>query len=150
MNIGVILRNHVLLTALAGWFIAQILKVLIDLIREHKVNWGLFFSVGGMPSSHSALVTSTAMAAGLYTGFDSPIFAIAVTIAMVVVYDATGVRRQAGMQAQTINVIVEELLQGHPISEQHLREVLGHTPLEAISGVLLGLLVASLMWLGWH
>jgi len=147
MNLGGILQNHVLLTAMAGWFIAQVLKVPVNFLREHTWNWALFFAAGGMPSSHSALVTSTAMGAGLHYGFDSPIFAVAVALAMVVVYDATGVRRQAGIQAQTINILVEELLQGHPISEQHLREALGHTPLEAMGGVLLGLLTATVLWL---
>ena len=150
MNLGGILQNHVLLTAIAGWFIAQVLKVPVNYLRERKWNWALFFAAGGMPSSHSALVTSTAMGAGLNYGFNSPIFAVAVALAMIVVYDATGVRRQAGMQAQTINILVEELLQGHPISEQHLREVRGHTPLEAMGGVLIGLVTATCLWLVWR
>jgi acid phosphatase family membrane protein YuiD len=150
MNLGGILQNHVLLTAIAGWFIAQLLKVPVNYLRERKWNWALFFAAGGMPSSHSALVTSTAMGAGLNYGFNSPIFAVAVALAMIVVYDATGVRRQAGMQAQTINILVEELLQGHPISEQHLREALGHTPLEAMGGVLIGLVTATGLWLLWR
>jgi acid phosphatase family membrane protein YuiD len=150
MNLGGILQNHVLLTAIAGWFIAQVLKVPVNYLRERKWNWALFFAAGGMPSSHSALVTSTAMGAGLNYGFNSPIFAVAVALAMIVVYDATGVRRQAGMQAQTINILVQELLQGHPISEQHLREALGHTPLEAMGGVLIGLVTATGLWLLWR
>ncbi len=150
MNLGSILQNHVLWTAMAGWFVAQALKVPIDTLREHRWNWALFFAAGGMPSSHSCLVTSTAAAVGLHVGFDNPLFAVAVALAMVVVYDATGIRRQAGMQAQTINILVDELLKGHPISEQHLREVLGHTPLEALGGVLLGLALAIGLWLWWH
>jgi hypothetical protein len=102
-----------------------------------------------MPSSHSALVTATALAAGLHTGFDSPVFAVAVAMAMVVVYDATGIRRQAGMQARQINILVDELLKGHPIREHQLREVLGHTPLEAFGGVLLGLAMATGLWFLW-
>ncbi len=150
MNLGAIFQNHVLLTGLTGWLIAQLLKTPIDFLKSRHWNWALFFAAGGMPSSHSALVTCTAMAAGLYYGFDSPVFAVATTLAMIVVYDATGIRRQAGMQAQKINILVEELLQGHPISEEHLREVLGHTPLEAMGGVLLGLAVALGMWSLWH
>ena len=150
MNFNNILQNHVLWTGLAGWLLAQILKIPIDTIREHRWNWALFFTAGGMPSSHSCLVTSTAMAVGLHVGFDTPLFAVAVALAMVVVYDATGVRRQAGIQAQTINILVEELLKGHPISEQRLREVLGHTPLEVMGGVLLGMLVAVGLWLLWR
>jgi uncharacterized protein len=149
MNLGHILQNHVLLTGLASWILAQALKIPIDLFQNRHWNWALFFAAGGMPSSHSALVTSTAMAVGLHYGFDNPIFGVATALAMVVVYDATGIRRQAGMQAQKINILVEELLKGHPISQEHLREVLGHTPLEALGGVLLGLAVAVGLWFWW-
>ena len=150
MNLAPILQNHILWTAMVGWVLAQVLKVPIDSLREHRWNWALFFAAGGMPSSHSALVTSTAAAVGLYIGFDSPVFAVAVALAMVVVYDATGVRRQAGKQAEKINILVEELLKGHPINEEHLREAIGHTPLEAMGGVLLGLLAAVGMWFLLH
>jgi acid phosphatase family membrane protein YuiD len=150
MNIGTLIQNHVLWTGMAGWFLAQVLKIPVDFIQEHRWNWALIFAAGGMPSSHSCLVTSTAMAVGLHYGFDNPLFAVAVALAMVVVYDATGVRRQAGMQAQKINILVEELLKGHPINEQQLREVIGHTPLEALGGVLLGLVVAVVLWLWWR
>ena len=149
MNIGPLIHNHVLWTGMAGWFLAQVLKIPVDFIREHHWNWALIFAAGGMPSSHSCLVTSTALAVGLHYGFDNPLFAVAVALALVVVYDATGVRRQAGMQAQKINVLVEELLKGHPINEQQLREVIGHTPLEALGGVLLGLIIAVGLWLWW-
>jgi acid phosphatase family membrane protein YuiD len=150
MNIGALLQNHVLWTGMVGWLLAQVLKIPVDYIRERHWDWALFFAAGGMPSSHSCLVTSTAAAVGLHIGFDTPLFAVAVAFAMVVVYDATGVRRQAGMQAKKINILVEELLKGHAINEQHLREVIGHTPLEAIGGVLLGLAVAVGLWLGWR
>ena len=147
MNFDALFQNHVLLTGMAGWILAQILKIPVDYFRERRWNWALFFAAGGMPSSHSCLVTSTALGVGLHYGFDSPLFAVAVALALVVVYDATGVRRQAGMQARKINILVEELLKGHPINEQHLREVIGHTPLEALGGVLLGLIVAVGLWL---
>ena len=150
MNLQPILVNHVLWTTLAAWFMAQVLKLPLAYLRTHRWNWALLVSAGGMPSSHSALVTATAHAVGLYAGFDSPVFALAVAIAMVVIYDATGIRRQAGMQAQKINILVEELLQGHPISDRHLREVLGHTPIEALGGVLLGLAVSQLLWFFLH
>jgi acid phosphatase family membrane protein YuiD len=150
MSFSILLQNHILWTGMAGWFLAQVIKVPIDSIREHRWNWALIFAAGGMPSSHSCLVTSTAMAVGLHIGFDSPLFAVAVALAMVVVYDATGVRRQAGMQAQKINILVEELLKGHPVNDQTLREVIGHTPLEALGGVLLGLVVAVGLWLWWR
>ena len=150
MNLDLLLQNHVLWTGMTGWFLAQVLKIPLDYLRERRWNWALILAAGGMPSSHSALVTSTAAAVGLHIGFDSPVFAVAVAFAMVVVYDATGVRRQAGMQAKKINILVEELLKGHAINEQHLREVIGHTPLEAIGGVLLGIAVALGMWFWWR
>jgi acid phosphatase family membrane protein YuiD len=150
MNIGPLIQNHVLWTGMVGWFLASVLKIPVDFIRERRWNWALFFTTGGMPSSHSCLVTSTAMAVGLHYGFDTPLFAVALTLALVVVYDAMGVRRQAGKQAQKINVLVEELLKGHPINEKHLLEAIGHTPLEALSGVLLGLTVAVSLWLWWR
>jgi len=145
-----LLENHILWTALAAWFLAQALKIPLDFFRSRHWDWALFFAAGGMPSSHSALVISTALACGLHAGFDSPVFALAVAMALVVVYDATGVRRQAGMQAKKINVMVEELLKGHPISQKQLLEVIGHTPLEAIGGILLGLGVATGLWLLWR
>jgi acid phosphatase family membrane protein YuiD len=94
-------------------------------------------------------MTATTLAIGLYYGFDSPIFALGVAITMIVTYDAAGVRQQAGIHAQRINIIVEELLKGHPINEIDLREVLGHTPLEVTGGILLGLVVAISQWLIW-
>jgi uncharacterized protein len=150
MNLGPLLQNHVLWTGMAGWVLAQVLKVPFDLFKERRWNWATFFAAGGMPSSHSALVTSTAAAVGLHIGFDSPVFAVAVAIAMVVVYDATGVRRQAGKQAEKINILVEELLKGHAINQEHLREAIGHTPLEALGGVVLGLVVAFGLWFLWR
>jgi acid phosphatase family membrane protein YuiD len=149
MNLDPLIQNHALLTGLVGWFLAQVLKIPVDFIRERHWNWALFFAAGGMPSSHSCLVTSTAMAVGLHNGFNNPLFAVAAALAMVVVYDATGVRRQAGMQARKINILVEELLKGHQINEQQLREVIGHTPLEALGGVVLGLVIAIGFWFWW-
>ena len=150
MIFDALLQNHVLWTGIAGWLLASLLKTPVERIRKHHWNWALFFTTGGMPSSHSCLVTSTAMAVGLHTGFGTPVFAVAFVLAAVVVYDATGVRRQAGIQARKINILVEELLKGHPINEKHLLEALGHTPLEALGGVLLGLAVAVGLWFWWR
>jgi hypothetical protein len=150
MDLSPILQNHSLWSALAALMMAQLLKLPMEWLLNKRWNWGVMVSMGGMPSSHSALITAAAYSIGLHNGFDNPAFTVAVAIAMIVVYDATGVRRQAGMQAQKINILVEELLKGHPISEQQLREVLGHTPLEAIGGILLGLIVATGMWFIWH
>ncbi len=141
-----LLRNYVLICGVIAWFIAQTVKVPIEYLRERKWNWSLLFHAGGMPSSHSALVTAVAYACGLFFGFETPEFAIAVTLAVVVIYDATGIRRQAGKHAELINAMINDMASGHPLKEEQLREVLGHTPLEALAGVLLGLVVAQLGW----
>lgn len=138
--------NHVLGDVLTAWLLAQFLKVPIHYFKTKQLKWALFFSVGGMPSSHSALVTAGALSVGLNEGFNTSLFAVALTLAMVVVYDSMGIRRQAGFHAQQINMLVEELLSGHPISDKRLKEVLGHTPREVIGGVILGLLIPLLFY----
>jgi len=150
MNPLAVLQNHVLLSALAAWGLAQGLKIPLDYFQTRRWNWALLLSVGGMPSSHAALVVAVAHAIGLYEGFGTPLFGLAVVVCMVVIYDATGIRRQAGIHAQTINILVDELLRGHPVSEKQLREVLGHTPLEALGGFILGLVVTQLLWFLWR
>lgn len=145
-----LLNNPVFITALIGWFLSGFLKIPIDYAVTKKWNWGLWFSPGGMPSSHATMVTCTMLSTGLYAGFDTPVFAVAFTVMMIVVYDAAGVRRQAGYHAKKINKIIEELFAGHPISEDQLKEVLGHTPRQVVAGVVLGLVIALLVWLFWH
>jgi hypothetical protein len=142
--------NHVLIAALTAWSIAQIVKVPLEYFQTRSWNWALLFRAGGMPSSHSALVTAIAHGTGLFGGFDQPVFALAIALAMVVVYDATGIRRQAGMHAALINAMISDLASGHPLKEEQLREVLGHTPMEALGGVILGILVAQLAWFIWR
>ncbi len=149
MNSLALFQNRVLIAALIAWALAQIIKIPLDFFRTRRWNWALLFTTGGMPSSHSALMTATTHAIGLYYGFATPMFALAVAITMVVVYDAANVRRQAGIHAQRINIIFDELLRGHPINEKDLREVLGHTPLEVAGGILFGLVVATGQWLIW-
>lgn len=149
MNFGAILQNKALIAGLTAWFIAQVIKIPLDYFRTRKWNWALIFTSGGMPSSHSSLMTATTLAIALYYGWDHPAFALGVAITMIVTYDAAGVRQQAGIHAQRINVLFEELLKGHPISDKDLREVLGHTPLEVTGGILLGIVVAMGQWLFW-
>ncbi|MEA4910460.1 MAG: divergent PAP2 family protein [Chloroflexi bacterium] len=142
--------NRMLIAGLAAWFLAQFLKVPIDWMVNRRFIWTLWFSPGGMPSSHSALMTGTTTAIGLYTGFNTATFALAFAITMVVIYDAAGVRRQAGLHAQKLNLLINELLSGHPISEQRLKEVLGHTPREVVGGISLGIIVPVFIWAIWH
>jgi acid phosphatase family membrane protein YuiD len=144
-----LLSNYVLIAGLVAWSLAQIVKVPLEYIQTHKWNWALLLRAGGMPSSHAALVTAIGYATGLFEGFDKPVFALAVALAMVVVYDATGIRRQAGKHAELINAMINDLASGHPLKEEQLREVLGHTPLEALGGVILGLVTAQLAWILW-
>jgi uncharacterized protein len=149
MNWEAIFQNKILIISLTAWSIAQVLKVPLEYFRTRKWNWAMLLAAGGMPSSHSALMVSATLALGLYQGFDDPIFALGVAITMIVTYDAAGIRRQAGMHAERINLLFDELLHGHIWSEKDLREVIGHTPLEVVGGILLGLLVAAVMWVRW-
>jgi len=142
-----IFSNHILIPALIAWSLAQTIKVPLEYLSTRRWNWALLFSVGGMPSSHSALVAATAHAVGLHVGFDSPLFALAVVVAIVVIYDATGIRRQAGKHAEIINTMINDLAMGHPLKGEQLREVLGHTPIQVLAGTLLGLAIAQLDWM---
>jgi uncharacterized protein len=141
-----ILTNYILWAALTAWSLAQVIKVPLEFIRTRRWNFALLFSAGGMPSSHSALVAATAHGIGLKEGFHTPLFALAVAFAMIVIYDATGIRRQAGRHAALINAMISDLTSGHPLKEEHLREVLGHTPLQALMGTLMGLAIAQMAW----
>jgi acid phosphatase family membrane protein YuiD len=149
MNWEAIFQNKILIISLTAWGIAQTLKVPLEYFRTRRWNWAMLLAAGGMPSSHSALMVSATLALGLYLGFDDPLFALGVAITMIVTYDAAGIRRQAGMHAERINLLFDELLHGHIWSEKDLREVIGHTPLEVAGGILLGLLVAMVMWMRW-
>ena len=142
-------QNVVLIAALTAWWIAQIIKVPLEYLHSKKWDWALLFSAGGMPSSHSALVAGATHAIGLYSGFNSPLFALAFAFSMIVIYDATGIRRQAGKHAEIINQMITDLASGHPLKEETLREVLGHTPLQAFMGTLLGLVTAQIFWFLW-
>jgi uncharacterized protein len=143
-----IITNRCLMAGFIAWLAAQLIKFPLEYLLHHEWNWHLLISAGGMPSSHSALVTGTTVAIGLTEGFNSPLFALALVLSAIVVYDATGVRRQAGDQARVLNLMIEELLTGHPLAEKELKEVLGHTPREVVAGTALGIIVAILMTRG--
>jgi len=138
--------NPVLISALAAMLAAQILKVPFDYLANRRINWRVMNNAGGMPSSHSALLVAATLSIGLFEGFGSALFGLAVAITMVVLYDAAGVRREAGMHAQRINLIFQEVLQGHPITDARLKEVLGHSPFEVLVGTILGLITALIVW----
>lgn len=140
-----ILHNQILLTAIVSWALAQLIKIGIELIRTHRINWQLIFATGGMPSSHSSLVVALATATGLRQGFDSPLFAIATVLAFVVLYDAQGIRRQAENQARIINRMLQNVENAGIKVDKNLKELLGHTPIQVVGGTILGIIVALIM-----
>ena len=138
-------KESVLVTSILSWFIAQVLKVISTLIQNKKLDFRRFVGAGGMPSSHSSFVTSLAVAVGLTVGFESIEFAICTVFALVVMYDAAGVRRAAGQQARILNRLVEDWEKSDfSSSDKHLKELLGHTPKEVFVGAILGATIAIL------
>ena len=145
-----IVTNKILMSGVVGWAAAQVLKTLIFLIVNKKLQLERLFGDGGMPSGHSATVSAVALSAGLECGFASPIFAVAMIMAIVVMHDAAGVRLETGKQAKVLNEMMElmEKLSGNELSyEDKLKEFVGHTPFQVGIGCLLGILVAALMHL---
>ena len=137
--------NRVLIAAFLAWALAQISKIFYELIRQRRLLISRLVSSGGMPSSHSALVTGMATATGRELGVASPIFAVAVVLASIVLYDAAGVRRAVSIQARILNQMIEEAFQGSPMAEKRLRELIGHTPVQVFVGAILGIGVGLLM-----
>ena len=134
---------EIIFTALCANFLAQFYKFVVFLIRYKKLNFKRLFQTGGMPSSHSAFMMAMTTSTGLIAGFNSVSFAIALTITLVVMYDAAGLRRAVGKQASVINQIVSEIFSEHPhLSSQKIKELLGHTPIEVFAGAILGICVS--------
>lgn len=162
---GVITSNYIINVGVTSWFGAQLIKTILTFVRFRELRMERMFGAGGMPSSHSALVCSMTLAMAKLEGFASPLFGLTFAFAMVVMYDAMGVRRAAGEQAKVLNKIIfsrvfdlmnqeleeslgpqaeEEKGEGAP-EQKELKEYLGHTPLEVLGGMLLGVLIASVM-----
>ena len=141
------LTNPFLLTGLGSWFVAQVLKTIIYAIINKKVRWERLFGDGGMPSGHSATVTSLAMFAGLRCGFHSFEFAAAAVLAIVVCHDAMGVRLETGKQAEIINELVDafERISAEKVAEEKLKIFVGHTPIQVLAGIAIGIVNAILM-----
>jgi acid phosphatase family membrane protein YuiD len=137
--------NLTLLIPISAMVGVQIFKFVRDWLRTGEYSIPVLFSTGGMPSSHSALVTSLATAVGIQFGFGSGYFAIACVLALIVMYDARGVRQESGQHARVINHIVRELFSGHAISDRELKELLGHTSLEVFVGALIGIIYTALL-----
>jgi acid phosphatase family membrane protein YuiD len=130
-----------LLPPLVAWLIAQAVKLLLHSLRNRRLDLRVLASMGGMPSSHSAMVMALTTAVGRVNGVGSPLFAVALIFSFVVMYDAAGVRRAAGRQAAVLNRLVDDLMHQRPIVEERLRELLGHTPVEVLAGAALGIAI---------
>ena len=135
-------ENRILVASFIAWAIAQVTKTVYELIRYRELRLSRLVSAGGMPSSHSALVMGLATATGRIAGFESAAFAISLVLAVIVMYDAAGVRRAVSIQARILNQMIDEAFQGKPFAEKRLRELIGHTPTQVIVGGLLGIGVA--------
>ncbi|KAM3299464.1 hypothetical protein ACQJBY_040781 [Aegilops geniculata] len=134
--------NPTFVSGMVAFAVAQAAKALLTSVVERRWSLRTLCSSGGMPSSHSALCTALTASVALCHGVGDALFPVCLGFSLIVMYDATGVRRHAGMQAEVLNKIVEDLFQGHPISERKLKELLGHTPSQVFAGAFLGILVA--------
>lgn len=128
-----------------SWFIAQFLKVLLGGARQKKFDVRWLFDTGGMPSAHSATVASLASAVGLYYGFQTIPFLIALILCLITMFDAAGVRRHLGRQGKILNEVLDEFYAKGAVPEKRLKELLGHTPFEVIAGAFLGIFISFLL-----
>ena len=146
MHFGMLTTNPIIDCGLLAWFLAQLIKVILELVLLRKWDPGRFVSSGGMPSSHSALVMACTTAIGKLYGLQGPLFALSVIMSVIVMYDACNVRRSAGDTAKLVNQILAhvEKLTAEDFADD-LKEVMGHTPLQVLLGALLGVGVGLLV-----
>jgi len=140
-----IFQNKVFIATILGWVTAQSIKIAINCIKERRFNFRWVIGTGGMPSAHSAGVMSLATAVGIQQGFDSVVFIITLVFAVVIAFDAQGVRRATGQQAEILNKILDDIYWRRKIQEDRLKELIGHTPFEVFVGSLLGIVIAALV-----
>jgi len=133
---------------LAAWFVAQFLKVIINLIRKKEVSFSYMYSQGGMPSAHTAVMTALATTIAVLYGLNSPLFAISMIVTFVVMYDAAGVRRTVGYQSTMLNKMLDELFKDKKEFSLRLQEIIGHTKWEVFAGAVLG--IAFGLIFTWH
>jgi len=141
-----IFQNRILLVTLAVWFQAQLIKVILGVIKEKRFNFRWFIGTGGMPSSHAAGASALATSVGLEYGFNSPLFAVAAAFAMVTMFDAQGVRRATGFQATILNKMMDDIYWKGQIEDQKLKELVGHTPIEVLAGFVFGVTCAMILY----
>jgi hypothetical protein len=139
-------KNYIFWTSAASWVIAQSIKVALGIFREKRFNFRWFVGTGGMPSSHAAGVAALATSIGVTYGFDSGLFAIALTFTLIVLFDAQGVRLSAGRQAEILNKMLDDIYWKKKLDEEQLKEFIGHTPIEVWAGTALGILVSLLFY----
>ncbi len=139
-------KNQIFLITLLTWLIAQSVKVTIGVITEKRFNFRWFTGSGGMPSSHAAGVAALATSVGLAYGFNSGLFAVTAIFALIIMFDAQGVRRHTGQQAEILNKIIEDIYFKRIFKEERLKELLGHTPVEVFAGALLGIVLSLLLY----
>ena len=144
-----VFSNAPLWAAFFSWCSAQAIKMAIDFAKTRRVDFRYFVSTGGMPSAHSATVTGLATSLGLVQGWDSPIVALASVFAIITMFDAATVRHAAGLQAQVLNEIVEELRKDRRLRAAKLKELLGHTRKEVLAGFLWGIAFSSAFTVVW-
>lgn len=142
-------RNVPLWAAFFCWVAAQGVKITLDLCHRRPLDLRRFFSTGGMPSAHSATVCGLAMSTGLVCGFDAPQFAIAAVFALITMFDASTVRYAAGQQARVLNEIIAELHTEHRLRGAKLKELLGHTRIEVVAGMTLGIALSTILTAWW-
>ena len=140
-----LVRNPSFWSPFFAWLLAQVTKLLVNIQQTRRVDLSCFVRMGGMPSAHSSMVWGLATAVGLRAGFGTAAFAIALGFALITIFDASTVRRSAGLQAKLLNEIVDELFKEHHFSERKLVELLGHTRLEVFLGTVMGILTALIV-----
>jgi len=144
-----LLNNFTFVAVTISWFLAQSLKVVLYRLSEGKWSLWHFFEAGGMPSAHSASVTSLTLGIALTQGWNSPFFTLSLVFALIVMYDATGVRRAAGKQAEILNKIVDDIYSNGKIRIEKLKEILGHDPIEVCAGATMAIILTLLTYYGY-
>jgi len=139
-------KNYVFLTSFSAWAIAQTIKVILGVIREKRFNFRWFVGTGGMPSAHAASVASLSTSVGITYGFDSALFAIALTFTLIVMFDAQTSRLSSGRQAEILNKMLDDIYWKHKFDDEKLKEFLGHTPIQVFVGAGLGIVVSLLLY----
>ncbi|MFH0772130.1 MAG: divergent PAP2 family protein [Candidatus Omnitrophota bacterium] len=144
-SVFLVFKNKVFLATLFAWIIAQSVKIIINSLKEKRFNFRWLVGTGGMPSAHSAGVMALASAVGIQEGFRSTIFIISLVFAMIIAFDAQGVRRSTGQQAEILNKIMDDIYWRRKIREDRLKELIGHTPFEVLVGCMVGVVVSVLI-----